>query len=143
MSSDPKPPTRNELTPYDSLDDLTLVRNFLGKNQDDALKMFQKNLSASYYTDDFMWMESGALDYYFTSAIRYLRTEQGAGDWDFQLGLFSTLRHRYRRGEFPEELKRRVVSFAADILNGKYGIELDDYLREEIVGILEFKDQNS
>jgi hypothetical protein len=57
-----RPPTREEINVYDSLDERVAVERFLGKNLEEAEALFGENLCR--YTEDLMWMGPVAFRYY-------------------------------------------------------------------------------
>jgi hypothetical protein len=85
-------PTEADINVFDSLDERSAVRNFLGKTIDEAEAMFREN--AFYPCEDLMWMGPKAFCFYVTSAIRYLESDASAGDSDAVNCFVGTVEHR-------------------------------------------------
>jgi hypothetical protein len=62
-------PSREEINVYDSLDERSACRNFLGKTLDQAEALFRE--SSLYYQEGLMWMGPVAFRYYIQAAINY------------------------------------------------------------------------
>jgi hypothetical protein len=88
-----RPPTVVELVgcpePVTGLDERYVIKNFLGKTQADARRMYPH--VGMYTTEDFTYMASDGLRYYLPPAFDYLRDEESANNWEFCHGLLCSL----------------------------------------------------
>jgi len=84
------PPTATQLVapPPLTLDEGRVLRNFLGKTQQQAQAMFPRD---STVTEDFTYMTPAGLCYYLPPALAYLASPEAQGDWDFAHGLMCAL----------------------------------------------------
>src|SRR5262245_60363255 len=87
-----QPPTREEINVYDSLDEQSAVRHFLGKNLEEAEALFREN--SLYYTEDLVWMGPVAFRYYIRAAIQYIRSDAAMGDSSVVSGVACALKSR-------------------------------------------------
>jgi hypothetical protein len=65
-------PTERDINVFDSLDEIHAVKHFLGKNLEEAEKLFQANFLS--YQEDLMWMGPVAFAYYIIAAMNYLKS---------------------------------------------------------------------
>lgn len=86
-----RPPTREEINVYDSLDEQSAVKHFLGKSIDEAEALFREDCC---YTEDLMWMGPVAFRYYINAAIQYVRSDAAARDANMVFGLAIALEFR-------------------------------------------------
>jgi hypothetical protein len=63
-------PTAEEINVFDSLDERSAVKNFLGKDLEQAQSLFGQNFLR--YQEDLMWMGPLAFRFYVPAAINYL-----------------------------------------------------------------------
>ena len=103
-----RPPTREEISVYDSLDEQSAVRHFLGKNLEEAEALFREN--ACHYTEYLMWMGPVAFRYYIHAAIRYVRSDAAVRDATMVSGLAIAL--EFRLEYEPHELAPISVPLA-------------------------------
>ena len=73
-------PTEEEINVFDSLDERSAVKHFLGKDLDQARSLFQENFL--YYKEDLMWMGPVAFRFYLRAAIDYLVSADADNDSD-------------------------------------------------------------
>jgi hypothetical protein len=73
-----RPPTADEINIFDSLDERTAERNFLGKNREQARALFSQNFLK--FQEDLMWMGPAAFRYYVHAALDYLVSDAAALD---------------------------------------------------------------
>jgi hypothetical protein len=92
-------PTRDEINVFGSLDEEWACQNFLGKDLDEAERLFA---DSSVY-EDLMWMGPVAFRFYVPAADRYLRSEASAGDCEAALFLLAPLESRLEQE--PEEVR--------------------------------------
>jgi hypothetical protein len=85
-----KPPSADELTgtPPRMLDEEVLLKNFLGKTDNNALQMFQQNPAV---TEDFAYMRPSGLLYYLPAVLTYLKSAESSANWEFASGLLCAL----------------------------------------------------
>jgi len=67
-------PTAEEINVFDSLDERCAVKNFLGKDQEQAQSLFRENFLR--YQEDLMFMGPTAFRFYVPAAINYLLSEE-------------------------------------------------------------------
>ena len=67
-------PTSDEINVFDSLDERCAVKNFLGKDLEQARSLFAENFLR--YQEDLMWMGPKAFAFYVPAAISYLLSEE-------------------------------------------------------------------
>ncbi len=75
---DPRPPTAEEINVFDSLDERWALKNFLGKDLEQAQALFREN--SLHYLDDLMHMGPVAFRFYVPAAIAYLLSQDAAYD---------------------------------------------------------------
>ena len=128
-----EPPNQEDLAGPEplSLDGWEVVKNFLGKTQADARRMFETGRGFS--TEDFMWMAPEGLRYYLGPALEYLRAEESKNDW-FCHGLLCSLSCQVKWG-LPSDLLPQIQEIAeyADTHRAKYDIEDSDILFKEYI----------
>ena len=73
-------PTSEEINVFDSLDERCAVKNFLGKDLEQARSLFRENFLR--YQEDLMFMGPIAFRFYVAAAISYLLGEESASDSD-------------------------------------------------------------
>jgi hypothetical protein len=83
-------PTRKEIDVYGCLDGQYAVKNFLGKNLDQAEAMFRENFM--HYGEDLMWMGPKAFCFYVDAAIHYLLSKDAKEDSDAVNSFLSAVR---------------------------------------------------
>lgn len=130
------PPTRDDLAGPEpnTLDELEVLKNFLGKTQAEARKMFEARRGFS--TEDFMWMALEGLRYYIVPVEQYLRSYSSRGALEFCHGLLSSLAFRVERGEIPPDLLRQIRRIAdqIDMQRAKYDpVPLEDDILSEYI----------
>lgn len=91
-------PTREEINIYGSPEEEWACKNFLGKDLDEAERLFA---NSSCY-EDLTWMGPVAFRFYVQAADRYLRSEASAGDWEAAIFLLHPLESRLE--DEPEEI---------------------------------------
>lgn len=130
-----EPPNRQALAGAEplSLDGLTVVKNFLGKTQADARRMFEAR-RGGFTTEDFMWMAAEGVRYYLTPALEYLRSKESNENWEFCHGLLCSLAFQAEQGGLPSDVLRQIREIAdyADAHLTKYLITPDDGADEYI-----------
>lgn len=120
------PPTEDELVgpPPHSLDEKCVLRNFLGKTQEEVVEVFPRNPD----TEDFTYMAAAGLCYYLPAALIYLESEASTGDWEFAHGLMCALSTQVgifgMRGE-PLGLIKRVAEYC-NCHRDKFDITAED-----------------
>jgi len=120
------PPTATELVgpPPHGLDEKCVLKNFLGKTQEQAREMCK----SSAVTEDFTYMASAGLCFYLPAALRYLESEDAAGCWEFAHGLVCALSSQVAifgmKGE-PLALIAQVADYC-DTHREKFGLDSDD-----------------
>ncbi|WP_406699747.1 hypothetical protein V5E97_12895 [Singulisphaera sp. Ch08] len=70
----PRLPTAEEINVFDSLDERCAVKNFLGKDLEQARSLFAENFR--HFQEDLMWMGPKAFAFYVPAAINYLLSEE-------------------------------------------------------------------
>jgi hypothetical protein len=70
-------PSADEINVYNSLDERTAVKNFLGKDLEQARQLFRENFLC--YQEDLMFMGPRAFCFYVPAAIEYLRSTESDG----------------------------------------------------------------
>jgi hypothetical protein len=71
-------PRREDIDVYHSLDEASACKRFLGKSLDEAEALFRDEFFNS--QEDLMWMGPVAFRYYIHAAIRYIQSDDAAGD---------------------------------------------------------------
>lgn len=92
-------PTADDISPTKGLqlDERTALKNFLGKNLDQAEELLTENPLR--YLEDFMWMGPNAFKFYYESLSRYLQvhfTPEQAADSDVLHALIGLLKFRFK-----------------------------------------------
>ena len=84
MATPDAPPPDDELVAPDTYegDADWLRKNFSGKTQAEAIRMFEQR-SAANIAEDYLFMSHKGLAYYLPAALAYLKSETSAGDGDF------------------------------------------------------------
>jgi hypothetical protein len=86
-------PTAAEINPVpEDLDGQYAVRNFLGKNQEEAEALFRESFIT--YSDDLMVMGVPAFRFYVPAAVRYIQSDAATGDSDAASCFAGLLEHR-------------------------------------------------
>jgi len=134
----PLPPSKTELIGYEGfvtdLDDRYVVKNFLGKTQADARKMYPSGRGFS--TEDFTYMALDGLRYYLPPAFDYLRDAESAHDQEFCHGLLCSLSCQVRpRHRLAADVLLLIKDIAAycDAHRAKFGLEGPEELFDEYV----------
>jgi hypothetical protein len=134
------PPTKMELVGcsgfVSGLDERYVVKNFLGKTQADARKMYPTGQGFS--TEDFTYMTSDGLRYYLPPAFDYLRDDESAHDWEFCHGLFCSLSCQFGPHRSPASdvaLLIKEIARYCDSHREKFGLDpqedlFDGYLQK-------------
>jgi hypothetical protein len=91
----PELPTERDINVYDSLDERTAVKNFLGKTLQQAEEMF-RNGGSQLYTEDLMWMGPNAFCYYVRAAVDCLKSDASAGDWYMLCGFCTAVEYQLK-----------------------------------------------
>ena len=99
-------------TPPLTLDEGTVLMNFLGKNQADARKAIAEGDST---TEDFMGMAPAVLEYYITPAMEYLQSEESEQRLDFASGILCSLSFHAKEINLPRDLVAQIGKIAAYI----------------------------
>lgn len=73
-------PTAEEINVFDSLDERCAVKNFLGKDMEQARSLLRENFL--HYQEDLMWMGPIAFRFYVPAAIHYLLSAEADNDAD-------------------------------------------------------------
>ena len=92
-----RPPNVMELVGTDpciGLDEQHVLKNFLGKNQTEAIEIC-KNLAV---TENFSYMAEAGLTYYLPAAASYLLSPDAKEDWEFSHGLMCSLSCQIQSG---------------------------------------------
>lgn len=88
-------PTREQIAPSSSPDELSAGEHFFGKSMHQAEEMFRT--MSSYYGEDLMWMGPVAYRFYIRAAIAYLKSDASNGDFEMAETVARTLRDRLKR----------------------------------------------
>src|SRR5688572_13085050 len=127
------PPTKAELIGYSGLvtdlDARYVIKNFLGKTQEQAIEMFKRGA----ITEDFTYMASAGLCYYLPAALGYLQSEESTGHQEFAHGLMCALSSQVSifgmRGE-PIALIKQITNYC-DTHREKFGLSAEEDLFDE------------
>jgi len=132
------PPTKEELVGYTGfvtdLDARYVVKNFLGKTQAEARKMYPSGQGFS--TEDFTYMALDGLRYYLPPAFDYLRDEESAHDQEFCHGLLCSLSCQVRpHHHLTADVLLLIKDIAAycDFNREKFGLDGQEDLFDEYV----------
>jgi hypothetical protein len=130
-------PTRDEINVFDSLDERSACKHFLGKTVEEAEALFREN--SIYYQEAQMWMGPVAFRYYVQAAIHYIKSPEAAGDSDIVSCLASTLEFRLK-GEASEfvPIAQLLSSACAYILKNLDRFEVE----KQIYGDLQSRYRN-
>jgi hypothetical protein len=135
-----RPPTVAELVgcpePVTGLDERYVIKNFLGKTQTEARKMYPHGGMS--ITEDFTYMASDGLRYYLPPAFDYLRDDESAHDWEFCHGLLCSLSCQARSAHQPAAdvlLLMKEIATYCDSHREKFELApqedlFDEYLRK-------------
>ena len=85
-------PGPQDINIYDSLDERSACKHFLGKNLEEAEALFREN--SLYYQEHLMFMGAPAFRFYVTAAISYIQSEAATGDSDIISCFAGLLEHR-------------------------------------------------
>ncbi len=127
-----KPPSEREINPHPGcLDGEYAVKMFLGKTQEEAEILFQENgLSRQ---EDLMYMGPVGFVFYFTAALRYLKSPMSADDSDFASSMTRLLEWRVL-GEHEDYEQIRparsdMIDFCSHLMKNYdlYDIDLNIY----------------
>jgi len=102
-------PTRDDISPSNELqlDERSAVRNFLGKDLNQAVGLFSNNLFR--HAENLMWMGPRAFQFYYRAFSDYIRTNNPS-ETDDAVGWFiSIIDFQLKQGAFPDEFKRLVI----------------------------------
>jgi hypothetical protein len=83
-----KLPTCEEINVYDSLDERSACKHFLGRTIEEAEALFRENSLC--HQEDLMWMGPVAFRYYVQAAINYIQSPAATGD-DCMIDCFAML----------------------------------------------------
>ncbi len=97
-----RPPTADEINVFDSLDERCAVKNFLGKDLEQARSLFAENFLR--YQEDLMWMGPKAFAFYVPAAINYLLSEGADNATDAVSSFLSLI--EFRLEYEPTEIAR-------------------------------------
>lgn len=111
-------PTEGEINVFDSLDERFAVKNFLGKDLEEARSLFRENFLR--YQEDLMFMGPKAFQFYVQAAIDYLCDSASSEDSDAVSSFCSLIECRLEcdpdeilpvRAMIREGIVRILVSF--------------------------------
>jgi hypothetical protein len=85
-------PTSDEINVFDSLDERCAVKNFLGKDLEQARSLFAENFLR--YQEDLMFMGPKAFSFYMPAAINYLLSEEADNATDAVNSFLSLIEFR-------------------------------------------------
>jgi len=108
-------PTAEEINVFDSLDERSAVKHFLGKDLEQAQALFRVDLL--WFWEDLMWMGPIAFRFYVAAAIKYLLSEDAVND-------------AYAASSFCSLIEFRLDHQPAEV------VPIGPVIREGIIGIL-------
>lgn len=85
-------PSSDEINVFDSLDERCAVKNFLGKDLEQARSLFAENFLR--YQEDLMWMGPKAFAFYVHAAFNYLLSEEADNATDAVSSFLSLIEFR-------------------------------------------------
>ena len=97
-------PTREDFNTYGSLDEATACNHFYNKTLTEAEALFRENSLT--YCQDFMWMGAKAFNFYLDALIKYVQSDESAGDNDIVNCLPSVIEYRLSEAGFAESIPR-------------------------------------
>ena len=115
------PLSRLDISPTNglSLDERSALEHFFGKNQEDAVALFEENFG--YYTEDLTYMGSKAFFYYLGSVKSYLERNEGKFDPSDYEGIARDLlvvfQGKKEEIQEPNEYYLWIISFVINHLN--------------------------
>jgi len=109
-----KPPTREEIDVYHSLDGMTAWKHFRNKTLDQAEALFREN--GLRYCQDLMWMGPKAFNFYLQAAYRYVQSGYSEGDSDMINCLSSVIEYRLNEKESSIAAERvlQLIEYVID-----------------------------
>ena len=113
--------SRLDISPSNGLDldERSALEHFLGKNQEDAVALFEENFG--YYTEELAYMGNNAFFYYLGSAKSYLeRNEDQFEPSDYEgiaRDLLVVFRCKKEEIQEPNECYLWIISFVINHLN--------------------------
>lgn len=110
-------PTKEEINIFNSPDEASACEHFLGKNLEEAEKMFYEN--SLYYLEDLMWMGPVAFRFYLEALINYLKSDDSGGDADVINGIYGLLQFRMNEPAFNLSVER--ARLMTDYILDSYG----------------------
>jgi len=105
----------SDINVYDSLDERTAAKNFLGKSVEEAEQMFKDNSAC--YLEDLRFMGPVAFSFYLDAAIRYLHSEEAIHDNVMLIGLCQLVDQRLTYGLLPQESFSRIQNVVEYVLD--------------------------
>lgn len=105
-------PTAEEINVFNSLDERCAVKNFLGKDLEQAQTLFAENFLR--YQEDLMWMGPKAFAFYVPAAINFLLSEESDNAADAVSSFHSLV--EFRLEYEPAEIARVGSILRAGIL---------------------------
>ena len=115
------PLSRLDISPSNGLDldERSALEHFYGKNQEDAVALFEENFG--YYTEDLTYMGSKAFFYYLGSVKSYLERNEGKFDPSDYEGIARDLlvvfQGKKEEIQEPNEYYLWIISFVINHLN--------------------------
>ena len=118
-------PTSDEINVFDSLDERCAVKNFLGKDLEQARSLFAENFLR--YQEDLMWMGPKAFAFYVPAAINYLLSEEADNAADAVSSFLSLI-------EFRLEYEPTEIAIVGPIIREGILTMLEDFERYGLGG---------
>ncbi len=94
-------PSAKDISPYDTLDEVSARKDFLGKTRQQASQLFFEH--AIYYLEDLFWMGDAGFSYYLPAVIPFMESEESAEDGEFVSSLLLTIGNRLE--ESPQAVR--------------------------------------
>jgi hypothetical protein len=110
-------PAREDFNTYGSLDEVTACRHFCNKTLTEAEALFRENSLT--YCQDFMWMGAKAFNFYLDALIKYVQSDESAGDNDIVNCIPSVIEYRLMDAGFAEAIPR--IRALMEYVIGSYG----------------------
>ncbi|MDZ4780616.1 MAG: hypothetical protein SGJ19_10220 [Planctomycetia bacterium] len=124
MLREPVVPTAQDINVYDSLDERSAIKHFLGKNLDEAETMFR---DSPYVLEDFMHMGPKAFCYYIQAFLSYLKSDASTEDSEGAFSFCSMLEFWL---EF--DVRERVAALPALLDGVRYMISHADKFKDRV-----------
>ena len=126
-------PSEKEINIFDTSDERSAVRNFLGKNLIEAENLFSENFLN--YQEDLMWMGPKAFEYYAIAAISYLRSVDLNEKSDDDFALFcSIIDFRLKSDDTFKKIAKQILEKP---VNDFLELDISENLRIKFNGFLE------